>query len=75
MVKSRQKIDGESEIFGFRGGKNEKLFVPLHPNVELSHGAAEDQSDMMMTTREDERTKRNTTLRGVVTLSYNIKEE
>ena len=39
------------------GGKNEKLFVPLHPNVELSHGAAEDQSDMMMTTRDEENEK------------------
>ena len=35
-------------------GECAKKIVPLHANMKLSHGATEDQSDMMMTTSGDE---------------------
>ena len=46
-------------------GGYEKKFVPLQPKrlqnrrmrLELIHGTAEDQSDMMKTTKRDERVK------------------
>lgn len=50
-------------IFGDRWGRYEKKFVPLQPKrlqnrrmrQELSHGTAEDQSDMMKTTNGNDR--------------------
>lgn len=45
-------------IFLVIGGVNVRIYSYLcGQNVELSHGAAEDQSDMMMTTRYEEKEK------------------